>query len=403
MTKNKKILIVTECFYPEEFKINDVALSWKDKGYDVDVLTLAPTYPLGKVFPSYKNGFFRKDEYQGINIFRLHAVTGYRDSVVKKILKYINFMIFGSIAAIFIGRKYDYVFGFNMSALTGMLPAVVIRKLYKKPLTFWTQDVWPDSVYAYGFKKTKMLSTALDIFVRFMYKNIDSIAVSGKGFESKLTPYIRKDLIFHYLPNWADDLDNNLASKNLGKSKEAIHFTFAGNIGKVQNLENIINAFCLLSSEFQEKSQLNIIGDGSNLENLRILANNNPNIVFHGKKPRSDMASYYKASDFLIISLVDEPIFSVTVPAKTQTYIAAKKPILAIINGDTASVIQDNNLGLYADPSRINAIAALFQRCIDMGQTERQNFTNENDRLLATIFNKEKTIDKLLKLVTSKD
>ena len=403
MAKNKKILIVTECFYPEEFKINDIALSWKDKGYDVDVLTLTPTYPLGKVFPGYKNGFFRKDEYQGINIFRLHAVTGYRDSVVKKILKYINFMIFGSIAAIFIGRKYDYVFGFNMSALTGMLPAVVIRKLYKKPLTFWTQDVWPDSVYAYGFKKTKMLSTALDIFVRFMYKNIDSIAVSGKGFESKLTPYIRKDLIFHYLPNWADDLDNNLASKNLGKSKEAIHFTFAGNIGKVQNLENIINAFCLLSSEFQEKSQLNIIGDGSNLENLRILANNNPNIVFHGKKPRSDMASYYKASDFLIISLVDEPIFSVTVPAKTQTYIAAKKPILAIINGDTASVIQDNNLGLYADPSRINAIAALFQRCIDMGQTERQNFTNENDRLLATIFNKEKTIDKLLKLVTSKD
>ena len=91
MTKNKKILIVTECFYPEEFKINDVALSWKDKGYDVDVLTLSPTYPLGRVFPGYKNSFFRKDEYQGINIFRVHAVTGYRDNAVKKIFKYINF------------------------------------------------------------------------------------------------------------------------------------------------------------------------------------------------------------------------------------------------------------------------------------------------------------------------
>jgi glycosyltransferase involved in cell wall biosynthesis len=400
---NKKILIVTECFYPEEFKINDIALSWKDKGYDVDVLTLAPTYPLGKVFPGYKNGFFRKDEYQGVNIFRVHAVTGYRDSAVKKIVKYINFMIFGSITAIFIGRKYDYVFGFNMSALTGMLPAVLIGKLYKKPITFWVQDVWPDSVYAYGFKKTKMLSTVLDIFVRFMYKNVDSIAVSGKGFESKLTPYVRKDLIFHYLPNWADDLDNNLTSKNLGKSKEATHFTFAGNIGKVQNLENIINAFCLLSNEYQEKSQLNIIGDGSNLDNLKLLANNNPNIVFHGKKPRSDMASYYKASDFLIISLIDKPIFSVTVPAKTQTYIAAKKPILAIINGDTASIIQDNNLGLYADPSKIDAISTLFQRCIDMSQTEIQNFSNKNDCLLATIFNKEKTIGKLLQLVTGKD
>jgi len=403
LTKNKKILIVTECFYPEEFKINDVALSWKDKGYDVDVLTLTPTYPLGKVFPGYKNGFFRKDEYQGINIFRVHAVIGYRDSAIKKIFKYINFMIFGGIAAIFIGRKYDYVCGFNIGALTSMLPAVLIRKLYKKPTMFWVQDVWPDSVYAYGFKKTKILSTALDIFVRFMYRNIDSIAVSGKGFESKLTPYIEKDLTFHYLPNWADDLDDNLAPATLGKAKGVIHFTFAGNIGKVQNLENIINAFCLLSNECQEKSQLNIIGDGSNLDNLKLLTNNNLNIVFHGKKPRSDMASYYKASDFLIISLIDKPIFSVTVPAKTQTYIAAKKPILAIINGDTASIIQDNNLGLCANPSKIDAITAMFQKCVDMSQTERKKFTDENERLLTTTFNKEKSIDKLLKLVTSND
>jgi glycosyltransferase involved in cell wall biosynthesis len=403
LTKNKRILIVTECFYPEEFKINDVALSWKDKGYDVDVLTLTPTYPLGRVFPGYKNSFFRKDEYQGINIFRVHAVSGYRDNAVKKIFKYINFMILGSIAAIFIGRKYDYILGFNMSALTGMLPAVLVRKLYKKPLTFWTQDVWPDSVYAYGFKKTKILSTFLDIFVRFMYRNIDAIAVSGKGFESKLAPYIKKDLIFHYLPNWADDLDGDLASENLGKSEGVTHFTFAGNIGKVQNLENIISAFLLLLNKYQEKSQLNIIGDGSHLDNLKLLSNNNSNIVFHGRKPRSDMASYYKASDFLIISLIDEPIFSVTVPAKTQTYIASKKPILAIINGDTASIIQDNNLGLCADPSKIDAIATMFQRCMDMGQEERQSFSKENDRLLATIFNKDKTIDRLLEIVISKD
>jgi len=309
-------------------------------------------------------------------------------------------MVFGSIAAIFIGRKYDYILGFNMSALTGMLPAVLIRKLYKKPLTFWTQDVWPDSVYAYGFKKTRILSIVLDIFVRFMYRNIDAIAVSGKGFESKLAPYIKKDLTYHYLPNWADDLDENLASVSLEKAKGLTHFTFAGNIGKVQNLENIISAFCLLSSEYREKSQLNIIGDGSNLDNLKLLANNNSSIVFYGKKLRLDMAGYYKASDFLIISLIDEPIFSVTVPAKTQTYIAAKKPILAIINGDTADIIKDNNLGLCADPSNIDAITKIFQKCIDMSQSEREIFTSKNDHLLATIFNKEKTMDKLLEIIT---
>ena len=403
MAKNKKILIVTECFYPEEFKVNDIAFSWKDKGYDVDVLTMIPTYPLGKVFSGFKNGFFRRDEYQGVKIFRVFTVEGYRDSEVKKVLKYVSFMLFGSIAAILIGRRYDYVFGFNMSALSSMLPAVIIRKLYKKPTMFWVQDVWPDSVYAYGYKKTKILSFVLNMFVRFMYRNIDVIAIAGKGFEFKLAPYINKDLIFHYLPNWADDLDNNIRSKNLGKSKKVTHFTFAGNIGKVQNLENIINAFCLLSSDYQDKSQLNIIGDGSNLDHLKVVANNNPNIVFHGKKPRSEMSSYYKASDFLIISLIDKPIFSATVPAKTQTYIAAKKPILSIINGDTASIIQENNLGLFADPSKIDDISKLFERCVDMGQAERKKFIVENDRLLATIFNKEKTICKLLKLITKND
>ena len=396
----KKILIVTECFYPEEFKINDVALSWKGKGYDVDVLTLAPSYPLGKIYPGYKNKIYSKDEWQGVNVYRVHAALGYKDSTFKKILKYVNFMILGSIVSLFIGKKYDHVLGFNMSALTGMLPAVLIGKLYKKPVTFWTLDIWPDSVYAYGFKKTKALSYFLDKFVKFTYHNVDNIALSSKGFESKLKPYVRSDLTFNYLPQWADDLDMSLEPADLS-TDDKVHFTFAGNIGKVQNLENIINAFCLLSSEYQEKSQLNIIGDGSNLDNLKLLANNNLNIIFHGKKTRSDMASYYKASDFLIISLIDEPIFSVTVPAKTQTYIAAKKPILAIINGDTASIVQDNNLGLCADPSKIDAITSMFQRCIDMGQTEIQSFANENDRLLATIFNKEKTIDKLLKLVTS--
>ena len=394
MTKNKKILIVTECFYPEEFKINDVALSWKDKGYDVDVLTLSPTYPLGRVFPGYKNSFFRKDEYQGINIFRVHAVTGYRDSVVKKIFKYINFMIFGSIVAIFIGRRYDYIFGFNVGSLTDMLPAVVIRKLYKKPTMFWVQDVWPDSVYAYGFKKTKMLSVLLDAFVKFMHHNITAVAISSKGFESKLEPYIKKGLKFNYAPNWADDLDMDIDPITLSKNQK-IHFTFAGNVGKVQNLENIINAFCLLSGGYQKKSQLNIIGDGSNLIFLKKLSNNNPNIIFHGKQMQKDMAKFYRASDFLIVSLIDKPIFSVTVPAKTQTYIAAKKPILAIINGDVSDIVNDNNLGVSVGPSNVSLIKGAFEKCIDMPENEKSKFIINNTKLLETTFNKDSIINNL--------
>ena len=115
-------------------------------------------------------------------------------------------------------------------------------------------------------------------------------------------------LKFGYAPNWADDLNMDMNPVALSATQK-VHFTFARNIGKVQNLENIINTFCLLSDEYQKKAQLNIIGDGSNLANLKKLSNNNPNTIFHSKQMCEDMAKFYKASDFLIVSLIDKPIF----------------------------------------------------------------------------------------------
>ncbi|MDC0088731.1 glycosyltransferase family 4 protein [Porticoccaceae bacterium] len=387
-------MIVSECFYPEEFKINDVALAWKDQGYEVTVLTLAPTYPLGKIFAGYKNRFVSKAEYQGVKIIRLAAVTGYRESPIKKILKYLNFMIVGSVVAVCIGKKYDRIFGFNVGSLTDMLPAVVVGKLYKKPVMLWVQDLWPESVYAYGFKKTRMLSTALDYFVKFIYQNVSSLAISSKGFEGRLKPYIKKSMQFGYAPNWPDDLILESDSIVLSENKKT-HFTFAGNVGKVQNLENIINAFCSLEKEWSNKAQLNIIGDGSNLLLLKKLCSNHKNVIFHGKKSREDMGKFYDGSDFLIVSLIDKPVFSVTVPAKTQTYIAVKKPILAVINGDVADIVNDNALGISVDPSNVSLISGAFKECIDMSDSEKLKFTVNNDRLLETTFNKSSVIKNL--------
>jgi len=396
----KKILIVTECFYPEEFKINDVALAWKKKGYEVDVLTMVPTYPVSEVFDGYENKWYQKNVWNGIDIYRVKAVTGYKTSLLKKLLKYFAFMISGSIVAVKIGKKYDYIFGFNMSALTGMFPAIMIKKFYKKPVAFWAQDIWPDSIYAYGFKKTKILSFLLDGFVKFMYHNIDNIAISGKGFEKKIKPYCNQNLNFNYLPNWADNLDMNMDAVIFNEDKK-VHFTFAGNVGKVQNLENIIKAFNNLDIEYQDKSQLNIIGDGSALEELKVIAKNS-NIIFHGRKPREEMAKYYKASDFLIVSLIDKPIFEVTVPAKTQTYILAKKPILAIINGDTADIVKDNNLGYTASPTDLKDIESIFIKAIETDKLQIGEFTKNCDNLTNTIFNKNIIIDKLLELTIDK-
>jgi glycosyltransferase involved in cell wall biosynthesis len=398
LTKKKKILIVSECFYPEEFKINDVAFEWAKQGNIVDVLTLIPTYPKGIVFLGYKNKLCLKEEINGVNVIRLRSVVGYRGSKIKKILKYLNFTILGSVYAILNGKKYDHVFGFNLGALTDMLPAVLIKKIYKKPLTFWVQDLWPDSVYAYGFKKTKFLSLMLNSFVKFVFNNVDNFAISSNGFKSNLSKYLKNEKEISYFPNWADDLNSELSPINLSLESK-INFTFAGNVGKVQNLENIMHAFSLLPKSYLDKSQLNIIGDGSNLAHLKLIANKHASIVFFGVVKRDLMAKYYKSSDFLIISLINEPIFSLTVPAKLQTYISAKKPILGIINGESSEIIKKNNLGLCAPPDDIESIVALFKECVDMSEQNRKEFIKNNNYLLNEVFNKKVIIAGLSDIV----
>jgi len=397
----KRILIVTEYFYPEEFKINEIALAWKNKGYHVDVLTQNPTYPAGKIFDGYENKWYTKDVYQGINIYRLKAVTGYKSSLFKKLLKYFSFMTLGSLVSLKIGKKYDYVFGFDIAALTGMVPAVVLKKFYNKPVTLWIQDVWPDSVYAYGFKKTKILSFLLDGFVKFVYKNTSNFAVSGKGFIDKVRQYSTNDQLIEYLPNWADELHKHPSDFCLNKNKK-IHFTFAGNVGKVQNLDNIIKAFGELDQKYLEQAQLNIIGDGSYLQTLQKIVETSSykNIVFWGRKPRDEMYKYFQASDFLIVSLIDKPIFSLTVPAKTQTYIAANRPIMAIIAGDAADIVKDNQLGYVAHPNKIDAIRTVLIEAIHTPEKTIQTFTENCAHLTETTFNKDKIIDSLLKLLT---
>jgi glycosyltransferase involved in cell wall biosynthesis len=399
--KKPRILIVTEVFYPEEFNINDVALSWKSKDYDVDVLTMVPTYPESTIVEGYKNKFYQKEVWRSINVYRVKAVKGYKTSLIKKFLKYFWFMVSGTITALFLGKKYDYVLGYNAGPLTAMLPAVFICKIFKIPTTLWVQDVWPESVYAYGFKKTKLLSFFLDKFVKFTYHNVDRIAVSCKGFKTILKPYVKNDMAFCYIPNWAIDLDMSLKPLELNED-EKVQFTFAGNTGKVQNLENIIKSFNQLSDEYLEKSQLNIIGDGSELERLKFV-NKTDNVIFHGRKPRSEMMKYFKSSSFLIVSLVNEPIFSVTVPAKLQTYIAAKRPILAIINGDAANIVKDNNLGFIANPGDINSIKNIFMRAIDTEKDILERFTKNCDKLNLNDFNKDIIIESLLELTTSKN
>ncbi len=396
----KKILIVTEYFYPEEFKINEVALEWKKKGYDVDILTTNPTYPFGELYSNYINKWYTKENWNGLTIYRVKAITGYKSSLFKKLLKYISFMMLGSFISLKIGKKYNYVFGFDVGALTGLVPAVILNQFYKKTVTLWVQDIWPDSVYAYGFKKNKILEFILNNFVRYIYKYTSNFAVTSKGFENRILPYLKNQKKIIHAPNWTDDLDVNLEEFSFS-DKDYLHFTFAGNIGTVQNLDNVILGFSSLEDKYLNKIQLNIIGDGSYLSNLKKLVEKNKikNVIFWGRKPKKEITRYLEASDFLIVSLVDKPIFSLTIPAKTQTYIAIGKPIIGIINGETADIIKEHNIGFCANPNSMNEIKEVFIKAINLNNLEKKHISNISKELTNTMFKKEVIIDKLLKLL----
>lgn len=395
----KKLLILCEAFYPEDFIINDLASYWAEKGYAMEVLTRAPSYPYGKVYAGYKNKLYQQTDFKGVKIHRFPIIPGYQKSSFIKVLNYLNFVFFSLIILLAIGRRFDRIFIYQTGPLTQAIAGVVAKKIYKSKLIIWTQDLWPDSVFAYGFRKTKLLKYFLNKLVRFVYKNCDEIIVSCEGFIQKLNEFVPGNQI-NYIPNWPIIDDYNLKNVDLNKG---FNFTFTGNVGKMQNLENVIHGFNLFQKNKPEV-YLNIVGDGSNLIYLKELVAQNgiSNVVFTGRKPVEDMPSYYNESDVLLLSLIDEPIYEITIPSKFQTYLTASKPVFAIMKGELRNLVIKHQIGEVADPSDINDIAAGFERLFFKDKEMLIKMSLNSQSLLKSDFSKAENMDKISRFIAIK-
>jgi glycosyltransferase involved in cell wall biosynthesis len=396
----RKILIVGERFFPEEFRINDLARDWIERGHQVSVLTQVPSYPQGYVFAGWVNTASSNENWNSVKIHRVRTVTGYTKNLFKKLLNYFNFMLRGMFRVLKPARSADVIFSFNTGPLTSAFPAVFAGIVLRKPVIIWTQDLWPDTVYAYGFRKTPLLNFALDLFVGFMYKHVTHVLISCRGFEEGIRKYAKANTPVEYIPNWADKLDESLDAIRLSE-KEKINFTFAGNIGRVQNLDQVLKAFAELDENLAQKAQLNFIGDGSYLEELKKLTQNLglANVVFWGRKASQEMAAYYSSSDVLIISLKDSPLFRITVPSKFQTYLAAQKAILSIVGGEVNRLVVDNKIGIAASPENIQEIKLAFEEFILLTTLQREEIASRAQALLNAEFNQAVIFEKLNDLI----
>lgn len=396
MKKNNSILIITERFHPEEFGINDLAKAWQAKGYEVAVLTQTPSYPFDKVYEGYKNKLFQREKWQGIKVYRIFSLMGYKKNVLMKLLNYFCYAFLASLVSLFIGRKYERVFVYQIGPLTQAIPAVLIKKIFGNKFYIWTLDIWPDSVYAYGFKKRALSKKLLDAFVKTVYENCETVFVSCKGFKREIEKYI-PDAKIIFSPQWVpDDLnfDGVISHESL---KGGFNFTFAGNIGKLQNLENVIRGFALVAKQ-NCQVRLNIVGDGSNLGTLKNIVKEESiaNVHFWGRKPLKEMPRWFEGSDVLIISLIDEPIFSLTVPAKFQAYLASGKPIFCIMKGEAADLVTNNKIGIVAQPNNIDDIKAGFEKFLTAPKQDLQVFSDNMKLLLHGEYDRNKIIQQMI-------
>lgn len=397
--KKKKILVLAEAFYPEDFLINDLVAAWEKEGREVEVLTRVPSYPFGKVYPGYKNKIYQVTYFNTVKVHRFPVLQGYDKRTLIKVLNYFTFVFWSCWIALFIGRRFDRVFIYQTGPLTLATAGIFLKKWYKARVTIWTQDLWPESVYAYGFRKTKFLGYCLDRFVRWIYKNSDEILVSCEGFCSRLARYVPGKKI-RFVPNWS--LMTYDPASPAAALPGKFNFTFAGNIGKVQNLEKVIEGFALFTARYPEAC-LNIIGDGSNLAYLksRVGRERIPNVHFTGRIPLQEMSGYYSASDVLLISLKDEPIYEITVPSKFQAYLTTGKPIYAVFKGEVKETVEKYGIGYTADPSDVRAIADGFEYFLKLHPERLQTMGVQCSRLTETVYNKQSiltAIDAVLEL-----
>ncbi len=370
-----KVLVVTQYFYPENFRINDLIKGLCEEGHEVTVLTGKPNYPKGELYQNYKLLGKVKEIYYGATVIRTPIIPR-KQSATWLALNYISFPIFCILYNLkfLLFNKFDRVLVCQLSPIFMAFPAMFYRFIHKTPSVIWITDLWPESLRATGTIRNSNIINTVGKIVNYIYSNFDLILMSCKGFEDDVkhrAPQTQKS----FFPYWAEDLYKPLHIKDevspdykelMDKNKRIL--TFAGNIGEAQSLTTLIYAIDKLSAEEQNSLKVLIAGEGRAKEEVTKLVNKLEIkcVKFLGGKPVIDMPHLFAISDALYISLKTSPIFTITIPSKTQSYMACAKPIIASIDGETSTIIQDAKCGFVSESENIDALTLNLKKLISL-------------------------------------
>lgn len=396
-----RLLIVTQYFWPESFRINDLASALVDGGHAVTVLTGKPNYPGGRFLSGY--GFLGRtnEKFGRVEVVRVPLIPRGRGGGVRLALNYASFALLASLLGPLRCRgSFDAVFVFEPSPITVGLPGLVMKKFKRAPLLFWVQDLWPESLVATGAVRSSMVLSAVARLVRFIYRHCDRILIQSRAFAERVMALGGTEQQLRYFPNSAEAVYRPVTlspdAPERAQLPVGFRLMFAGNLGAAQSFETILDAAERLRA--LKSIHWIILGDGRLRPWIDAQIRDRgltDNVHLLGHHPIESMPRYFALADALLVTLKRDPIFALTIPSKVQSYLACGRPIVAALDGEGARIIEESGAGVVAPAENAAALAQLVESLYRMPREARERMGATGRAYFAEHFSRDRLVGKL--------
>lgn len=394
------VLVVSQYFWPENFRINDLVAELAKRGHVVTVLTGIPNYPLGKVFNVYRQRPDAFSDYKGVRVFRAPMLAR-GQSAMRLFLNYISFVVGASVWGIWKLRRqtFDVIFVFEPSPITVGLPAILLGRLKRAPIVFWALDLWPETLAAIGVVRSNRLLALVGKLVSYIYNKCTLVLGQSRGFLTNIAKYCSDPQRVRYFPSWAEDVfnkTNTAKALEIPKREGVFTILFAGNVGDAQDLPAVLNA----AERLKDNPTIRwvIVGDGRKSEWLRNEVDHrglHDNVLLLGRFPVERMPSFYAHADALLVSLKKDPIFSMTIPGKVQSYLMSSIPLLGMLDGEGAKVIKQANAGFTCAAGDSSGLVTAVLNMAALSIEQRRQLGLNGHRYAKMEFGREMLMERL--------
>lgn len=394
MREKKSILIISQYFYPEPFRINDLALEMQKNGFDVTVLTGLPNYPKGEYFEGYSKNKNCDEVWNGIPIYRCKLEARKKGSI-NLIKNYVSFVREANKKLKDIQKvNFDLIYVFEVSPMTVALPAIKLKKKKNIPLIMNVQDLWPENIIAVTGIDNQCIIKPIERMVKYIYRNCDLILAASKSFIPNIQKYLTDDEDkVQFWPQYSI-VSKEDPIKNLF-NKQEFNIVFTGNIGKAQGLDLVIEAAIRLKNT---PIKWHLVGDGREEKVLKQLVHENnldKTIIFHGRKPESKIPQYLANANAALLILKPDPVFEMTLPAKLQTYMACGIPIIGCVRGESKRIINESKAGVVSQDISAQGLIDACKEMLNKSNHEYEVLKCNSLKYGVNNFNKDKLLNEL--------